>query len=114
MDSAIRKFDKRQRALRAKHQKLAHGYRTKLNRNGTIEHKPIRRVPFITARGLLLAVVGFLVFKGFVLASLGDAEYADRIGLLSHGTVAEKAGAWMMGLDPATLWVASHLQPYLS
>ncbi|MCR8546690.1 hypothetical protein M4578_02525 [Salipiger sp. P9] len=114
MDSAIHDFDKRQRAVTAKHRKLAQGYTTKLNRNGTIEHKPIRRVRFLSMKGLLLAVAGVFAFKGYLLASLGTEGYAARIGHLSDGTAIERIGAWLMGADPATLWVALQLQPYLS
>ncbi|MAE91732.1 hypothetical protein [Salipiger bermudensis] len=111
MDKALYDFDKRQRAVVQKHHKLASGYTTKLNRNGIIEHKPIRRVPFFSLKGLLTAVLGFLVFKGLLCASLGIEEYVARLAHLSQGSALERAGAWLMGADPASLWVASLLQP---
>ncbi|WP_417719463.1 hypothetical protein [Salipiger sp.] len=100
--------------MKAKHRKLAQGYTTRMNRNGTLEHTPIRRIPFLTPRGLLLTLVGFVVFKAIVLANLGPEEYAVRISHLANGTIAEKVGAWMMGLDPATAFLVQYLQPVLS
>ncbi|EPX75731.1 hypothetical protein [Salipiger mucosus] len=113
MDNAIRNFEKRHRALTAKHRKLAQGYVTQLNRNGTLEHRPIRRTPGFTLKGVLLAVAGFLVFKAYLLASMGPETYAGHLAQLSSGTVAERAGAWVMGVDPATAWVAKLMQGYL-
>ena len=111
MDRALYDFDKRQRAVVQKHHKLANGYITKLNRNGIIEHKPIRRVPFVSLKGLLIAAFGALVFKGLLIASLGIEEYVARLAHLSQGSVLEHAGAWLMGADPASLWIATLLQP---
>lgn len=114
MDRTIRDFEKRQRAVQRKHRKLADGYTTRLNRNGVIEHQPIRRIPFLTMKGLLLVAAGFLGFKGILLANLGLEDYAIRIGHLAQGTAVEKVGAWLMGIDPATAWIASGLQTLFS
>lgn len=114
MDRALRNFDRRQREVTARHRKLAQGYVTKLNRNGTIEHRPIRRMPAFSVRIALLAVLGFCVFKAFLLASLGIEDYALRIGHLANGTTVERVGAWLMGADPASATLAALIQPYLS
>ncbi|MGR3375252.1 hypothetical protein [Salipiger abyssi] len=116
MDRALRNFDKRQREVTARHRRLAQGYVTKVNRNGTIEHKPIRRVRAsgISVRLALLAGLCFFVFKAFLLAGLGAEEYALRIGHLANGTLIERAGAWLMGADPVTTALATLILPYLS
>lgn len=111
MDKALYDFDKRQRAVVQKHHKLANGYTTKLNRNGIIEHKPIRRVPVVSLKGVLFALLGFFAFKAVLFASLGGEEYLARVAHLAQGTGVERAGAWLMGLDPASLWLATQLQP---
>lgn len=116
MDSALRNFDKRQREVTARHRRLAQGYVTKMNRNGTIEHMPIRRFPVagFALRLAGLAILGFFAFKAVLLAGLGAEEYALRIGHLTQGTLVERVGAWLMGADPVTTALASFILPYLS
>ena len=46
----------------------------------------------------------------FIIGPL-QKEYVARLAHLSQGSALERAGAWLMGADPASLWVASLLQP---
>ena len=89
MDKGIREFERRHRAVTAKHRRLAEGYVTRLNPNGTIEHKPVRRVRALPLKGLALAVTGFVAFKGYLLASLGPADYATHVAHLGSGSLLE-------------------------
>ncbi|MDO6584518.1 hypothetical protein Q4543_03215 [Salipiger sp. 1_MG-2023] len=114
MDKVVKEFEKRHRAVTEKHRKLAEGYVTSLNRNGTIEHKPIRRVPFFKLRTLLIAGACFLAFKGLLLTSLGVEGYEGHIGRLASGGIVEKAGAWVMSPDRASLWIAETVQRILA
>ncbi|WP_353473150.1 hypothetical protein PVT71_03720 [Salipiger sp. H15] len=114
MESALRSFERRQRAIKEKHRKLAQGYVTKVNRNGVIEHRPIRKLPVPRLRILLFALLGLLAFKGVMLANLGAANYSEHVARLSDGSVADKLGSWVLGVDPATLWIAMHLQALLA
>ena len=107
MDKALNDFDKRQRAVVQKHHKLANGYITKLNRNGIFEHKPIRRLPLVSLKSLLITVFCILAFKGLLIAGLGIEDYAARLAHLSQGSTVERAGAWLMGADPASQWIAT-------
>ena len=113
MESALRSFERRQRAVTQKHRKLARGYVTRLNRNGVIEHKPLRKVKLPRLGGLLIALMFFLVFKGAMLASLGVAHYGEHVALLRDGSLADKLGAWVLGVDPVTLWIGMLLQGIL-
>ncbi|EIE51142.1 hypothetical protein [Salipiger aestuarii] len=114
MDKVVEEFEKRHRAVTAKHRKLADGYVTALNRNGTIEHKPIRRVPVFRLRTVLMALGVFLLFKGFILANLGVEDYESRLGHLATGSAFEQAGAWIMATDPASLWLSEKFQAFIS
>lgn len=70
--------------------------------------------PFFKLRTLLIAAACFLAFKGLLLASLGAEGYESRIGRLAAGSTVEKAGAWVMSPDPASLWIAETLQRILA
>ena len=109
MDRALKDFDKRQRAVSMKHRRLAQGYVTRLNRNGTIEHRPIKRVPFVSVKALAMILAGFVGFKTLLVANLGPEDYAQRIAHLASGTTVERAGAWLMGQDPASLLLATQI-----
>lgn len=113
MEDALRKFEKRNKALQTRHRQLAQGYVTKLGRNGVIQHAPLRKLPGLSLPMVLMLLVGFLAFKSFLFVSLGDLEYQARVDVLSAGTVFERAGAWLMQVEPATLWITTHLVPML-
>ncbi len=113
MESALKRFERRQRAIRHKHRKLAHGYVTKLNRNGVIEHRPRRALKAPRFGSVLVALLSFLAFKGLMLASLGAENYGEHLALLTNGSVWDKLGAWLLGVDPVTLWIGQHLQVFL-
>ncbi len=114
MDKAVAEFEKRHRAVTARHRRLAEGYVTALNRNGTIEHKPIRRIPFFRARTVVLTLAVFFCFKAYLLFALGAEGYESHLAQLASGTTAEKAGAWAMAIDPASLWLSEKIQLVLN
>ncbi|MFP4273656.1 MAG: hypothetical protein ACLFRU_01410 [Paracoccaceae bacterium] len=103
-------FDKRLRRIDRKRRKLARGQVPYVDRNGLVTYRPRRgfRLPL---RGLVMFALGFIGFKAVVLANLGPQIYADRVDQLAAGTVVEKAGAWLMQADPATMWIALQLWP---
>ena len=41
------------------------------------------------------------------------AQLLSAAGIFAVGFLMRPIGAWLMGADPATLWVALQLQPYL-
>ncbi|MBE9638913.1 hypothetical protein [Salipiger mangrovisoli] len=116
MESALKSFERRQRAVTQKHRKLAQGYVTKISRHGVIEHKPIRKLKTPRVGSLvpvLTVLMGMAAFKGLMLANLGAANYAEHVETLAKGSFADRLGAWVLGVDPVTLWIGIHLQAFL-
>ncbi|MCR8827540.1 hypothetical protein [Pseudosulfitobacter koreensis] len=95
-------FDSRLRVLTRKHRRMANGYTTRLRGDGLIVVKPKRRKAQFPLKGALLVLAGFFAFKAFMLISLGELTYADRLARLQNGTIVEQAGAWVMQADPVT------------
>lgn len=95
-------FDRRLHQIVKAHRKLSRGQKVVVDKSGLMHLKPARpiRVPI---RGLILALVGFVLFKAWLIASLGGAEYTARLVELGQGTLSEKLGAAVMAPDPATL-----------
>ncbi|WP_370402286.1 hypothetical protein [Sulfitobacter sp. JB4-11] len=108
-------FTKRLGKLGRKHEKMTHGYTTKVGKDGLITVTPkARRVRGVSGiRLLLLAGFGFFAIKAFMLASTGPDAYADRLAALDSGTVFERAGAKVMGVDPITERLAHLMGPIL-
>ena len=103
MDDALKDFDRRANAVRKNHARLARGYVTKINKNGLIEHQPVRiRAAGKSLRWAVCLVIGLLAFKGVVLSDLGAEIYAGHLNDLSQGTAVERIGSVLMSVDPVT------------
>lgn len=101
-------FNERLSRIDRNHRKAAHGYMQMVERDGIMVPRG-RRVRFrrgIPFRGLFLLLAGFLLFKGFLLASLGAATYHDRLERLGEHNLVEQLGVWVMRDDPVTVWLA--------
>jgi hypothetical protein len=99
-------FDRRVRKIDKRHRKLALGYVNSVNHDGLVIARVRRTGINFPFRGLFMVLIVFLIFKGFLHAALGAATYADRVGSLNAGTMAEKFGAYVMAPDVATLWIS--------
>ena len=109
-DANIARFNKRLQDIETRHKRRASGFVRLEERNGIL--MPVERVRVrrgLPVRGIVLALLAFLVFKGFLLAHLGALTYVDRVARLEAGNVVEQMGAWAMRPDPVTLWVADQL-----
>ncbi|MCT4554097.1 MAG: hypothetical protein N4A53_05365 [Pelagimonas sp.] len=111
MDESQRAFVKRHQALQKKHARLSKGYITKMDRSGLITHQPDSKVAGMGLRLAMIAIAGFLMFKGFVLAGLGEDQYLTHLAALQQGSGFEQAGAFLMQIDPASAGLATLLQP---
>lgn len=114
MANALRNFEKRARAVESRHRKLADGYVTRMDKDGVMRHAPIRKFRLIRPRMIVYALGAFLAFKVFLVTQLGNVTYNERVMVLSQGSMVERAGAYVMAIDPATEWLAAALQPYVS
>jgi hypothetical protein len=107
-------FDKRLKQIVRKHEKLSKGGVKTVTSDGLIVVKPRVYRPKFPLKGMiLLIVVGFL-FKGLFLASVGEVAYGERVNGLMQGSVMDRAGAWVMQIDPATLIIANFMSDVLN
>ncbi|NSX54226.1 hypothetical protein HRQ87_05385 [Sulfitobacter sp. 1151] len=93
---------------------MSRGVVTSVNHDGLIIARPRRAAPRFPVKGIILMIIAFFAFKGFLLAQLGDATYGQRIATLQQGTGVEQAGAWAMQVDPLTQWIAGQIGTYLN
>ncbi|EBA13338.1 hypothetical protein RCCS2_05614 [Roseobacter sp. CCS2] len=92
---------------------MSNGVVKSINSDGLIVAKPRLYRPRFPLKGLLAVLfLGFL-FKGFLFAYLGEAEYIERVAALQGGSVLEQAGAWVMQPDPVTVIAADGIATIL-
>ena len=94
----LRRIDKRKR-------KLSRGVKTRMDSTGLVHEVPATQIR-MPLRPLVYVVLGFLVFKGWLIHNLGLAEYGARLSGLAEGTLAETVSAVIMQPDPVTMQIA--------
>ena len=107
-------FDQRIHRLNKKHAKLSRGYRATMRKDGLVVMKPQRVKSAVPAKLLLICLLGLFAFKVFLLTSLGTAAYQFRVESLSQSTAVEKAGAWVMQIDPVSEFFATQIRSFLN
>ena len=50
-----------------------------------------------------MIILSAFLFKAYIYADLGQADYAGRVAAISGPPIMEKAGAWVMQADPVTV-----------
>lgn len=113
MSNTYQSFDSRLKNIDRTRTRLVHGYHSKVSKDGLIVFKPKRRKAGFPLRALVFVILGFFIFKGFILAHTGNAIYEQRIAKLQAGTVLEQAGAFVMQADPVTQSIAQKLRPFV-
>ncbi len=106
-------FDRRLRRLNRKNRAMTRGYTTRMRPDGLIVLQPRSTAPRIQPRTIVFFLVACLAFKGFLIAAVGPVSYEQRVANLAQGTSVEKAGAWVMQIDPASQWISEKVAPYL-
>lgn len=112
-DANMEDFYRRMDRIDRNHRKLARGYVTTVNADGLIVARPrtsSRRFPW---RGLMLVLALMIVFKGFMYAQIGAADYDARVALLQQGTIAEQVGGYIMKADPVTVAISAWFEDML-
>lgn len=98
-------FVNRLNVLGRKHEKMTHGYSTKVGKDGLIVVTAKRRRYLgggAAIKFLLLVTIGFFAFKVFALTAFGPVTYNDRLSKLENGTIIEQIGAKALVIDPIT------------
>ncbi len=113
MSQDIVEFKNRLRRLERKHTAMSRGYDAHMRADGLIVIKPKRSAPAVSGRAVIIFLLAFFVFKGFMLANIGIAGYDERVERLQQGTIVEQAGAWVMQREPLTQFVADKMGPIL-
>ena len=109
VDQSHAQFDRRIASLTKKHQAMSRGYSARLRPDGLIVVKPRRKRLAVSPKAFLMFAAAFFAFKGFLLASLGATTYEQRLERLNAGTSVERAGAWVMQIDPLSQVLAQKL-----
>lgn len=109
MALAYAPFYKRLRKIVKDHQRMQTGVAHVMRDDGLIVARPRVYNPKFPLRGLVLLFGAAFFFKGYIFAALGSSVYETRVAELAQGTWIERAGAWIMHPDAATLAVANLL-----
>lgn len=102
-------FEKRLRKIVRTHERMSHGVTHTMRKDGLIVAKPRIYNPRFPLKGMVLLIVAAFLFKGYIYASLGPADYNSRVGALGEGTLIEQAGAWIMHADIATVYIGTFM-----
>mgnify|MGYP000539152848 FL=1 len=114
MSEEHQQFLSRVSRLENKHEAMHNGYSARIRSDGLIVVRPKKRIESrISPRSVVLFLAAFILFKGFLIASIGLAGYQDRLSKLHAGSVLEQGGAWIMIADPFSLWSATQIRPLL-
>ncbi|MCI2394344.1 hypothetical protein MN186_07650 [Aliiroseovarius sp. N1F302] len=97
------------RGISRQHRRFTNGYVELVERDGLLVPRQRRMRRGFPIKGLVLTLIGFMVFKGFMLSQVGALNYTDRLDRLAQGTLIEQAGAWVMQADPVTQAIAGQL-----
>lgn len=112
-DAQHMEFGRRLNRINKRRDKLANGFVTVVNHDGLLVAHPRRTSLRFPWRALAIIATLFFVFKGLLMASLGQSEYSERALRLQAGTPVEQVGGWAMQPDPVTIWVAERLKTIL-
>lgn len=97
------------RMERGRRRRAATGVAYEVDRQGSITVPPGAPGTGAPLRLLALLLLGGLAFKAVLFALLGEEAYTSRVARLAQGGLVERASAWVMQADPATLGVAGVL-----
>ena len=109
-DANYARFNQRLHEIESRHRNQSSGFVRLVERNGILA--PAERVRGrrgLPVRGIVLSLLTFLAFKGFLMAHLGAVTYVNRVAQLESGTLVEQMGAWAMRADPVTLWISEQI-----
>lgn len=106
-------FQSRLKHINRKHTAMSEGFSAKMRPDGLLVIQPRRVQSRISARTVVIFAGAFLLFKGFLMAALGFSSYDERVRTLAEGSALERAGAFIMQADPASVYIAQKIGPVL-
>lgn len=99
-------FGQRVRRILRRRRALSRGFVIEVKPDGLLTTQPRRDASRNALRSLLLVLLVLLGFKGFLLASLGEPAYFERLARLQGGSLPDRLGAYVMYPDPASAALA--------
>lgn len=109
-DANYARFNQRLHEIETRHGRRASGFVRLVEQNGILTPVEVKRTRRgLPVRGIVLSLLAFLVFKGFLMVHLGALTYVERVAQLEAGNIVEQMGAWAMRADPVTLWIAQQI-----
>ena len=109
MGEHIGEFRSRLSRLERKYKGMSAGYDAKLRSDGLIVITPRKAKRRVAVVPIAVFLLGFVVFKGFLMMSLGASSYDERVARLQEGTGVEQVGAFVMQSDPLSTLVAEQM-----
>ena len=114
MSNEHHQFLSRVRNLERKHEAMNNGFSAQVRSDGLIVVGPKKKIESrISGRSIILFLAAFLLFKGFLIASIGVDGYGDRLSKLQAGSILEQGGALIMIADPLSQMIAEKIGPVL-
>ncbi len=115
MSDSFAEFSSRVGKINRDHDRKQRGYIISIRKDGLITFKPKNRYynSTLPLRGLIFLIIGFFLFKGLILAHAGTSVYSERLTLLQEGSLVERAGAYVMQVEPVSQAIATQMRRFL-
>ena len=107
-------FRQRLRRIERNHNRInRNGGKSSVGRDGLIIVKP--RMPKLVRspiRSLVLTALLLFSTKVAIYQTVGPADYLAKLGELAQGNSFDRAAAYLMQLEPATLWASEQINTF--
>lgn len=115
MSDSFAEFDSRVGKINHAHAGRERGYAISIRKDGLISFIPKSRYYNLRLplRGLIFLIIGVFLFKGLIIAHVGNSVYQERLTLLKEGSFVEQAGAYVMQVDPVSQVIATQMRRFL-
>ena len=105
-------FDRRLEQLEERKAALIDGHRVEVDNTGLMTMRPtgqhVRKVNrLLPLRAFMIMAATLLCFKAFLLYSIGFNTYTSKVVAMRQGDTTDQIGAYLMQIDPVTLWLHS-------
>ena len=105
-EAQLQTFKRRTTRISRSHRRLSRGSKTAVTKSGLIVQRPTWIHVSFPWRSALTAALIVLAVKAVIHVSIGAEAYDARVERMALGNTVERAAAWVMYPDPATLWLS--------